>query len=1474
MRHAIAFAAGLVSVILFAAPERPARGLLGQWDFTEVMAGISPDASTEARDAELQGATQVEGPFGKALAFAGGGSSLIIPAIAALNGSDELTITCWVLWQDSGQYPNIVTGGTWSPGGFMVFVNNDTCSFRMGRPGHQAGRAGDKWAETSAPLLNTIERGRWYHLAATFQRPRITTYVDGKPVGSATWDYPVGQEGDIRVGMWAGKNSHMGLIDELTIRNQALTAEEVQAEFAATQEGRNPGGLSPAWEPVAEDNARVPVVVTYRTAASELAIDQFGRIASLRSLPDGQELIRLPIPLVTAQQEGRRLIARRCRLEGDTLLLELRRDGGEIGLRITPRQRHFRIELTKAPAVESLTFCQLSPVCATERGTMAGLLSDDTHGVCVRALSLDTNVSVGSSSLTATTYAKYGIDHGVVALVASRREDLRPILKEVTEVEHMPKSELGGAWSMEAEANRGSYLFAEISEANAPQWIDLARRGGFTHIHFHGWWSSLGHYEPNRSRFPDGLASMKRTVDLIHAAGLKAGMHTLTGCISTDDPWVTPVPDPRLTADATYTLARDLGPEDREIFLTEPFGNHDVVWSYSGNGNVVRIGQELIHYAEISPDRLSLRQCTRGAFKGTPAAHAAGASVDHLLQRYLAFYPDQDSTLVGELADCVAKVFNTCGMDEIYFDGSEGMGSWRGIDIMRNAIYERLERPALTEASCWGHHNWWFHSRLGAWDHPKWAPKQFTDMHIASAEEHRRRDLLDPQLGWWALIGPSTISRGLFPEEVEYFIGKTLSIDAAMSIQGVNVGSRPPNARQDEYFTILGWYEGLRLARYFTPATAALLREPGRETRLRQAPDGQWQLRPLATAKHWLAAPGSWTVSNPHGEQPLRLRIESLYAVEPYDSPRQVTISDFADLAAFTLRRHAPGVTSEASLDTTDPKVGPHSLRLTARNDNAEPRAAWAEFGTQFRPYRNLQPGQALGLWVCGDGKGAVLNVQLRNPREHTDCYAEHYIDLDFTGWKYIEIPFRERSSERYRNYTWPYFSQHGIFRNPLQTNVISEFALYLNNVPKGEEVAVLVSPVRCLPIRSVPLSGLSLTVNGAAPVAFPDLTTSGNYLEVDEDAHGTVRDARGEILSTFPLPTSWPRLQAGDNTLALAATTTAGSSARGEVTVLTLGEPFGERNPADRVDWARVPREYTRPRTITGSAPTVWELAVRPEAQSAQLEAEIELSGNLGSPELHAQPANLPVEDCDDPARFVLSQENTYAQYAYDASTKGVPAKPGVNQELALESTTTKTGKALRYTATSQRSDNGGWAAKGRRFAPPLDLSSAKGLGFWLYGDGQGESFKVQLRDTAGKWHDMVTRIDFTGWHYISFAWERLQLDPSRIEYVIFYFNGIPGGATVSCVVDDLRALRSTVRIPNPVLEVNGTAIRLPVDLGSGDRVLVTPTACRLGERTIPLASPLPDLKPGPNQVRLLLDLPAGATAHAAMTKIYNPQE
>ena len=142
-----------------------------------------------------------------------------------------------------------------------------------------------------------------------------------------------------------------------------------------------------------------------------------------------------------------------------------------------------------------------------------------------------------------------------------------------------------------------------------------------------------------------------------------------------------------------------------------------------------------------------------------------------------------------------------------------------------------------------------------------WAMKQFHDAHIRQASRFRLTDLLEPQLGWWAPRGPSAIARGHFPDELEYFAAQNLAIDGPGSIQGVHAVNRPANARIEELFTVLGWYERLRLARYFDQTTLQQVGQPGHDVRLRQNAAGQWQFTPRiapdAHQRRWATARSS-----------------------------------------------------------------------------------------------------------------------------------------------------------------------------------------------------------------------------------------------------------------------------------------------------------------------------------------------------------------------------------------------------------------------------------------------------------------------------------------------------------------------------------------------------------------------------------------------------------------------------------------
>jgi hypothetical protein len=959
-------------------------------------------------------------------------------------------------------------------------------------------------------------------------------------------------------------------------------------------------------------------MTTIENALAKLEIDESGRCVALVDKPGGRNLLAEARPMVTFLRDDRVIPAVFCSYTGGNLRFGFSDGKDEVVLGATIHNRYLTFEVlaVEGEGVQSLVFLELPVRKGKFSSGMSGATAGDDWAVCLRELNLQTEVTLGGSppAARASCQAGYGLVGAKSALVVAHPGELRAVLREMVMAEGVPQSPLGGPWALDAESNRGSYLFAHPSENDADIWIELGKRGGFACIHHDEWPRSLGHYEPDPRLFPNGIEGVKAFVRKVHAAGMKAGMHTLTGCIGTIDQWVTPVPDPRLDADASYTLAEDMDEKADAILTAEKPQDHDIIWSYAGCGNAIRIGTEIIQYAALSQAApCGFLKCTRGAFGTRPGRHRKRDPAYHLRQRYTAFYPDERSTLVDEVAGAIARVFNECEFDQIYMDGSEGMGSRHAVQTMRSAIYARLKRPAIVEASEWGHWSWYYHSRMGAWDHPHWGSKRFVDMHVADIATYRLGALVQAQLGWWVVLGPGPVSRAETADEMEYFCCKSLAYDAPWSLLMPGLLSAPANARTLEYITLAGWYERLRLANYFPEQVLRQLRKPGRDFHLEQADDGDWQLRPNDCLVHKITGLGNgtdtWTVNNRFGGQSARMRIEALFAVEPYDSAESVLVADFLKPAAFTVARDADGVTHAMSRSADHSFAGADSFCYSATNTRTSARGAWAQAGLRFTPYLDLRQGDALGVWIHGDGKGAVLNLQLVTPREYSCAYAEHYVTLDFRGWRYCELPFRERDADKYHDYEWPYFDLYGIFRNPLDTHHVSELNLYLNNLPANDTVTVCLSPLRALRTRRVELTNPTLELNGQV-LTMPATLRSGDYLELRAMDDCRVYDEHGTLRERLTLDGKAPLLMAGENRLWFACAAPAGINARAEVTLITAGPPLRGRTPGEQINWPLLRDEYDLPRLITRSAgkENRWPVICRKSAKPAALGMELEV--------------------------------------------------------------------------------------------------------------------------------------------------------------------------------------------------------------------------------------------------------------------------
>ena len=826
----------------------------------------------------------------------------------------------------------------------------------------------------------------------------------------------------------------------------------------------------------------------------------------------------------------------------------------------------FEVESLSDADVDEMSFANIMVTCYDYVNGTFGFAFDDDFAVCLRGLNLRSaiNVSGMPPELCCGCYRKYGIVGAKAALVGCPKAKVRDVFKELIHNEKLPYSELGGPWALDAEENRSSYIFANVTEANVDKWIALAKKAEIKYIHFLPCWQSLGHYVPRKSSFPQGFAGLKQAVDKIHAAGLKAGMHTLSGGISPHDSWVTPVPHKGLAKDATFTLAKSVDEKDATILTAEQPGKFDTVWGYGGRGNVIRVEDELIQYSDLSRNYpYGFTNCKRGAFGTRVSSHDKGAAVEHMFVRYGTFQPGENSRLLDEVAGAIGRVYNTCGFDMIYLDGAEGMPAGvYGLTKVKAVIFEKINRPVLVESSAMDHHSWPFRSRIGAWDYPRWGLKRFIDLHCGAVKQYRKRTLLPPQLGWWAIFGPGRNNDSELPDEIEYLCCKSLGYDAPMSFQRITIVDSPKNARQGEYLEMISKYEKLRLSNYFSELVKEKLKKRGDEFRLVQTSGSQWQFFPTDYAVHKVTGLNNgtarWTVGNRFGTQQVELRIKALYSVEPYDSAESFVLAEFAKGDEFTELAAAPNINHKLTLSDKEVKVGQRSGCYWAQNSGKLRKNAWSRVVKIFEPHLDMSEYDALGVWVYGDGKGELLNFQLANPREYYPARDEHYVKIDFNGWRYFELLVRERDAEQYGNYQWPYESRamYSVYRASLVREHVNKLSLYFNSLPPGDEVRCHLSPVKALKTKKVKLNNPSINIDGKC-IVFPIALESGCYIEFKSMADCRLYDERGRVIRRVHPQGQVPVLAAGKGEVKFDCQSPAGFSSRAAITVITKGEPL-----------------------------------------------------------------------------------------------------------------------------------------------------------------------------------------------------------------------------------------------------------------------------------------------------------------------------
>jgi hypothetical protein len=464
-----------------------------------------------------------------------------------------------------------------------------------------------------------------------------------------------------------------------------------------------------------------------------------------------------------------------------------------------------------------------------------------------------------------------------IALFSSAESETFDRLEQIALAEKLPRPMIDGVWFPKSSLYERSYMISSFGEADVDEMLTYVKRSGLYSLYHEGPFKSWGHFVLDETQFPNGRAGMRKIVTKARAAGVHLGVHTLTNFINTNDPYVTPVPDDRLSVTGSSVLVGPISATQTSIEVASP---EYFAPTKDNTLFTVKIGTELIQYRAVSASApFVLLDCQRGAFGTTASAHPVGATVAKLFDHpYKVFFPN--FVMQREVAGNLATFLNETGVDHIDFDGHEGaLASGQGDyalavfaeDVLRQTRHDLINGTSISKTFYWhigSYYNWgepWY----GGF-------KESMQQYRIDNQALFDRNFMPHMLGWYLLTEHTTLS------EMEWMLARAAGYSAGFAMVARPRALRA-NANTPALLDAIREWEDARTSRAFTDAQRTLLKDPRNEFHLEKTGDGTWslsryELSQVYTRERVERQPGeptttSWRVEQPWAEQPLQFRL-------------------------------------------------------------------------------------------------------------------------------------------------------------------------------------------------------------------------------------------------------------------------------------------------------------------------------------------------------------------------------------------------------------------------------------------------------------------------------------------------------------------------------------------------------------------------------------------------------------------------
>ena len=557
----------------------------------------------------------------------------------------------------------------------------------------------------------------------------------------------------------------------------------------------------------------------------------------------------------------------RLRREGDKLIVgfEITPFEAVVTVKITPTYMVFTLSdfivgekdyeglMMATPPVAEFRLLQLPIRERAHFGEWLNVFWDDKTAINVLANTpyprIDSERRDGYRLMTADAVKGIRLKGCEAALIVSPTEGLLDAIDTLEEDYELPR----GVKSRRSDSINVSAIWSHsVTPKTVDTYIAYAKQGGFRHMLLYftsvfkneGGYTFCGDYD-FREEYPNGVADLKAMLDKIKAAGITPGIHFLQTHIGVKSRYVTPSVDPRINRTRLFTLAKDMGEEDGELFVLQ--NPEDTVMHEKCR--VLCFDGEAIHYEGYTTEPpYRFYGCKRGHYNTNVLPHKAG-TVGGLLDvsEYGAssLYVDQNTDLQDEVAEKLALAYNA-GFEFIYFDGSEGTNEPYGFHVP-NAQYRVLKKldsqPLFTEGAAKAHFSWHFLSGGNAFDvFPAKVFKEKIAEFPAEEAPRMRNDFTRLNFGWWGYFKDTQ------PDMYEYGTSRAAAWDCPITLIS-NLDPMAANPRTADNLEVIRRWEEARRTGFLTEEMKESLKDLRKEHILLINEEGALELSPYEEVK-------------------------------------------------------------------------------------------------------------------------------------------------------------------------------------------------------------------------------------------------------------------------------------------------------------------------------------------------------------------------------------------------------------------------------------------------------------------------------------------------------------------------------------------------------------------------------------------------------------------------------------------------